>query len=101
MKRLAILIAIIVVTAAAVFAGVETNRFYGGSSDGYGQTQLIQYNEADYLELLGSRFQGGSFDGYQAIPARDILASIDGTTGRNLMLFADTLIIKTRIMDIV
>jgi len=65
MKRYMMLIAAVVcATAVFALAGAETDRFFGGSYDGYEQDQLIQYNEANFLALVNARFKGGSYDGY-------------------------------------
>ncbi len=46
----------------AVFAGLEDDRFKGGSADGYANIRFLQ-TSTDW-GLIFARYKGGSYDGY-------------------------------------
>ena len=55
-----------------------TNRFLGGSFDGYGASSLIQTDTNAYTRAM-ARFTGGSFDGWDTAMKTGIKLQQSGT----------------------
>jgi len=60
----------LLMVGTAVLAGLEDDRFYGGSADGYANIRLLQTSSD--LDLITARFKGGSYDGYGSRTAEDL-----------------------------